>query len=200
MKHSPFAGAKGAFAHLLGLRPSGKRVEESDSEEKESKRAEEEDEEKEKAEEDEDEEKAEEDDEDAKAEDPDDESEEEKEKEEAKKAKGGKGKTYAAGRADERKRCSSIFSSPHAAGLPHVAAQLAFTTNLSAQQAIAVMAGVAVTGQPQGKRGLGERMASVPNPAVGPDGGSAPEKGSAAETIARMTSAYNRATGGAAKK
>ncbi|RJF83450.1 hypothetical protein D3877_01910 [Azospirillum cavernae] len=62
------------------------------------------------------------------------------------------------------------------------------------------MAGVAITGQPEGKRGLGERMAHVESPAVGPDGGGGPEKGSVAETVARMTNAYNRATSGAAKK
>ncbi|PWC74054.1 hypothetical protein [Azospirillum sp. TSH64] len=200
MKHSPFAGAKGAFAHLLGLRPSGKRAEDENRKEEKSKRAENEEKDEETAEDDEDEEKAEEGDDDAKAEDlDDDDADADTEKEEAKKAKA-KGKTYAAGRAAERKRCTAIFASPHAAGMPHVAANLAFTTDLSAQQAITVMAGVAVTGQPQGKRGLGERMANVPSPAVGPDGGAGPEKGSAAETVARMTAAYDRATGGAAKK
>lgn len=191
MKHSPFAGAAASFAHLLGRRPSAKRAEEKDREEKGSKRAEE-DEEEEKAEEDGDEEKAEEDDSDAKAEDPDDEDDEDKE---AKKAKGGAGKTYAAGRSDERKRCAAIFASEHAAGLPHVAAQLAFTTSLSAADAIAVMAGVTVTAQ-QGKRGgLADRMASTSIPNVGADGGKQADASTPAGMAAKMTAVYDRLTG-----
>lgn len=199
MKHSPFASAAGAFAHLLGRRPSGKRAEEDRKEDEQSKRAEEDDEEQ-AEEEDGDGDGDGEEDPDAEAEESDDDSEDDTKKKDAKKAKGAKGKTYAAGRSDERKRCAAIFSSPQAAGLPHVAAQLAFSTNLSSAQAVAVMAGVAITGQPEGKRGLGERMAHVESPAVGPDGGGSPEKGSVAETVARMTNAYNRATSGAAKK
>lgn len=196
MKHSPFAGAAASFAHLLGRRPSGKRAEESDRKDKDSKRAEEGDED-EKAEEDEDEEKAEDDDSDAKAEDPDDEEKAEDDKDEEKaQASKPKGKSYAAGRADERKRCAAIFASEHASGLPHVAAQLAFTTSLSATDAIAVMAGVAITNPPQGKRGgLADRMASTSIPNVGDDGGKKADASTPAGMAAKMTAVYDRLTG-----
>ena len=197
MKYSPFAGVAASFAHLAGRRPSGKRAEETDRKDKESKRAEEGDED-EKAEDDENEEKAEDDDADAKAEDPDDEDEkagEDEDEEKAKKAKA-KGKTYAAGRADERKRCAAIFASEHAAGLPHVAAQLAFTTGLSASEAIAVMAGVAITNPPQGKRGgLADRMATTAIPNVGDDGGKKADASTPAGMAAKMTAVYDRLTG-----
>lgn len=202
MRH-PFAGAAAQFAHLAGL---GRRAPKAESDERKNdeakgKRAEEDEKDPDAKDPDEEEEKAEEDEKDPKAEDPDEEKEKAEEDEndpDAKKAKS-KGKGYSAGRADERKRCSLIFSSPHATGQAHVAARLAFSTSLSATEAIGILAETSASAG-QGKRGLGERMATVPNPAVGPDGGSAPVKGSAAETIARMTSAYNRATGGAVKK
>lgn len=196
MKHSPFAGAKGAFTHLLGLSLPGKRAEDKSSK-KASKRAEEDEKDDEKAEDDEEKKEAEEDDEDAKAEDhEDDEKAEDNEGEEKAQAGKPKGKTYAAGRTDERKRCAAIFASEHAAGLPHVAAQLAFTTSLSAEEAIGVMAGVAIANPPQAKRGgLADRMASTSIPNVGDDGGKKADTSTAAGMAAKMTAVYDRLTG-----
>lgn len=199
MRH-PFAGAAASFAHLAGLGRRATRAETDDRKDDQAKgkRAEEDDKDPDAEDPDDEKEKAEDDDTDPDAEDPDDEKEKAEDEDDAKKAKS-KGKGYAAGRADERKRCALIFATPHAEGQAHVAARLAFSTNLSATEAIGLLAETSAS-IPQGKRGLGERMSSVPNPAVGPDGGSAPEAGSAAETIARMTSVYDRATGSTAKK
>lgn len=200
MRH-PFAGAAASFAHLAGLGRRATKAETDDRKDDQAKgkRAEEEDDKDPDAEDSDDEkDKAEDDDKDPDAEDPDEEKDKAEDDDDAKKAKS-KGKGYAAGRADERKRCALIFATPHAEGQAHVAARLAFSTNLTATEAIGLLAETSAS-IPQGKRGLGERMANVPSPAVGTDGGAGPEKGSAAETVARMTAAYDRATGGAAKK
>jgi hypothetical protein len=212
MRH-PFAGAAASFAHLAGLGRRATRAETDDRKDDQAKgkRAEDDDGKDPDAKGDDDNQdpdakgkRAEGEDEEAKgkrAEDDDNkdpDAEDEDDKKDAKAAKG-KGQSYAAGRADERKRCALIFATPHAAGQAHVAARLAFSTNLSATEAIGLLAETSAS-IPQGKHGLGERMANVPSPAVGPDGGAGPEKGSAAETVARMTAAYDRATGGAAKK
>jgi len=199
MKHSPFAGAA-SFAHLIGLRPRAKTAEDEDNkpDTKKGKKAEEEQEDSKAKDDDKKEEEAEDED-DAAAEQDDEEKTEDEEDDTTAKGSKPKGRTYADGRAAERKRCAAIFAAPEAAGQPHVAARLAFTTNLSAKEAIGVLAETA-SSAPQGKRGLGDRMATVPNPNPGADGGSAPEKGSAAETIARMTAVYDRATGASGKK
>ncbi|WP_158599927.1 hypothetical protein [Azospirillum cavernae] len=199
MRH-PFMGAAAQFAHLAGL---GRRATKAESDERKDdetkgKRAEDEDEDPDAVDPDDEKEKAEDEGKDPDDADPDDEKEKaEDDESESKKAKKS-GKTYSAGRSDERKRCALIFGSPHAAGQAHVAARLAFSTNLTATEAVGLLAETSAS-VGQGKRGLGERMAHVESPAVGPDGGG-PEKGSVAETVARMTNAYNRATSGAAKK
>lgn len=62
----------------------------------------------------------------------------------------------------ERARCSAIFMSRHAAGNPAVAAQLAFGTKLSRQEAIALLATIPV-GPARGER-------AGRNPQLGPGG------------------------------
>ncbi len=87
-----------------------------------------------------------------------------------------------AARLAERARCAAIFSSPYAAGQPHVAAQLAFQTNMSSKEAIGVLqatasdrpAQEASTAAPRKEAkggGLRERMAGTDNPDVGADTG-----------------------------
>lgn len=101
------------------------------------------------------------------------------------------------GRKAERQRCAAIFNSKHASGRPDLAATLAFTTRLSAKEAIRVMRanGRTVTGsvatltQPKRKT-LQDRMASEQQPRVGVTGG---KKGNS--TAEKMMSLYNRSTG-----
>lgn len=101
------------------------------------------------------------------------------------------------GRKAERQRCAAIFSSKHAAGRPDLAATLAFTTRLTAKEAIRVMRanGRTVTGaaaqlsQP-GRQTLQERMAREPQMRIGVNGGK-----SGNSTAEKMMSLYNRATG-----
>ncbi|OOG61441.1 hypothetical protein B0E46_15810 [Rhodanobacter sp. B04] len=81
----------------------------------------------------------------------------------------------------ERSRCAAIFASPSAAGIPHVAANLAFNTNMSRKEAIAVLQSVAVS-QPQPimavtRSSLAERMSGQSVPQVGLDGGKAAPSG-----------------------
>lgn len=76
----------------------------------------------------------------------------------------------------ERARCAAIFASPAAAGIPHVAANLAFNTNMSRSAAIAVLQSVAASA-PSRRGNLAERMSSQSVPAVGLDGGKAAPSG-----------------------
>jgi len=74
-----------------------------------------------------------------------------------------------AGAMRERARCAAIFGSRHAAGRPDLAAHLAFSTNMSAREAIGTMKTL-VGGQKTGARSsLAARMEaeSVPNPGQG---------------------------------
>lgn len=52
-------------------------------------------------------------------------------------AKASTANRYAAGRADERKRCAAIFTSPHATRNLEMAAELAFSTDMAAEAALA---------------------------------------------------------------
>lgn len=199
--------SKFSFAHLLGLTKAAKASRAAEEEEDDQK-AEEEDENEDddksskkskkakKAEDDDPD--AEDDDPDAEdddpdAEDDDDDPDAEEEEDENKDVK--------KGRKAERQRCAAIFSSKHAAGRPDLAATLAFTTKLSANEAIRVMRangrtvmGAAVQlGQPK-RQTLQDRMANEPQPKVGVTGG---KKGNS--TAERMMSLYNR-TGGSDKK
>lgn len=101
------------------------------------------------------------------------------------------------GRKAERQRCAAIFSSKHAAGRPDLAATLAFTTRLTAKEAIRVMrangrtvtGSVVQLGQPK-RQTLQDRMAREPQTKIGVDGGK-----SGNSTAEKMKSLYNRATG-----
>lgn len=96
-------------------------------------------------------------------------------------------KSFRAGRAAERKRCAAIFASPAAAGRPDLAATLAFGTNQTSAEAIAVL-GAANT--PLGRsRTLDDRMANRRDPKPGAGGGS-PGKGTFAS---RMSAALTKA-------
>jgi len=107
-----------------------------------------------------------------KAESGDDDDDDDKKDEGAKKAR--------TARLTERARCKAIFSSPYAAGRPHVAAKLAFDTNMTAKDAIGVLAATASEDEdaPDPKKAksadLRTRMSTQQNPDVGSDG--APEK------------------------
>lgn len=101
------------------------------------------------------------------------------------------------GRKAERQRCAAIFSSKYAAGRPDLAATLAFTTRLSAKEAIRVMQtnGQAMTmtlveSSPKRKT-LQERMASVKQPRIGANGG----KGGDASVADTMKGLYNHYNG-----
>lgn len=193
---------KFSFAHLLGLNKAAKASRAEEEEEEQNAEEEEENEEGDdksskkgkkakKANEDdpdaeEDDPDAEEDDPDAEDDDDDPDAEEEDENKDVKK-----------GRKAERERCAAIFSSRHAAGRPDLAATLAFTTKLSAKEAIRVMrangrtvTGAAVQlGQPK-RQTLQDRMANEPHPKIGVNGGK-----SGGSTAEKMMSLYNRTTG-----
>lgn len=74
-------------------------------------------------------------------------------------------------RQDERTRCASIFAAPEAEGRVQLAAQLAFTTDLSAEQAVGILkaspAATAPAAAPANP--FAAAMGSVPNPQVGAD-------------------------------
>ena len=196
---------KFSFAHLLGLNKAAKASRAEEEEEQQNAEGEEENEEGDdksskkgkkakKANEDdpdaeEDDPDAEEDDLDAEDDDDDPDAEEDEEDE---------NKDVKKGRKAERERCAAIFSSRHAAGRPDLAATLAFTTKLSAKEAIRVMrangrtvTGAAVQlGQPK-RQTLQDRMANEPQPRVGANGG----KAGGGNTADQMKSLYNRVTG-----
>lgn len=197
---------KFSFAHLLGLNIAAK-ASRAAEEEEEDQNAEEESENEEdddksskkskkakKANEDDpdaedDDPDAEDDEDDPDAEDDDDDPDAEEEEDENKDVK--------KGRKAERQRCAAIFSSKHAAGRPDLAATLAFTTRLTAKEAIRVMRanGRTVTGavvqlsQPK-RQTLQDRMAREPQTKIGVNGGK-----SGNSTAEKMMSLYNRTTG-----
>jgi len=100
----------------------------------------------------------------------------ENKKKDAKKAKARaeeSGDAVLAATLEERLRCATIFQSKAAAGRPHVAAQFAFHTDLSADSAIAIMEAT-LTDQPvaaaaPARRSIDERMKHVPSANVGAD-------------------------------
>lgn len=216
MRHSLASSAAAApFAHLLGLgrKPVAKRAEEDKPEDdKDAARAEsEDDDDKDKdgkkgarAEDDEKDDKDA-----ARAEDEDDDADKDKDGKKAK-AKAEDDETCAeeddededvsaaakAGRKAERARCRNIFSSKAAGQRPDVAAQLAFTTNLSSAEAVGILE-AAASGTPTSvtARRIDERMARVVTPSVGADGGSAaPQSGPKGQALA-IVAAMNKARG-----
>lgn len=99
----------------------------------------------------------------------------------------------------ERARCAAIFASPAAAGIPHVAANLAFNTNMSRKEAITVLQSVAAS-QPQPimavtRSSLAERMSTESVPQVGLDGGKANPAG-LSPVAAAIVAAGEKARGG----
>jgi len=103
-----------------------------------------------------------------------DENAEDEDSEETKSAARKPGKTskalraaIAKGRKAERDRCAAIFASPHAAGREAMAAQLAFSTNLNATEAIAILQATPKGGKADD---LASRMATVTQPTLGPGG------------------------------
>lgn len=195
---------KFSFAHLLGLNKAAKASRAEEEEEEQNAEEEEENEEgddksskkgKKAKKANEDDPDAEEDDPDAEEDDPD--AEDDDDDPDAEEDEEDENKDVKKGRKAERERCAAIFSSRHAAGRPDLAATLAFTTKLSAKEAIRVMrangrtvTGAAVQlGQPK-RQTLQDRMANEPHPKIGVNGGKS--GGSAAE---KMMSLYNRTTG-----
>lgn len=101
-----------------------------------------------------------------------------------------------AARLAERARCKAIFASPAAAGQPHVAAELAFGTNLSAKQAISLMKATAATAPKSYRASLDQRMSAHRVPSVG--GGpaaKAPASGQPGSAAAAALAAYKKARG-----
>jgi hypothetical protein len=76
----------------------------------------------------------------------------------------------------ERARCAAIFGCKAAGVRPDVAATLAFSTNMSRTEAIAVLASTAAGAEPR-RRGLDDRMASLKTPVAGVDGGASAPAG-----------------------
>ena len=98
-----------------------------------------------------------------------------------------------AGRMAERARCKAIFASPAAGARPDVAAQLAFTTGMSAPRAIGLLQSAAAGGSSRAAN-LHDRMNRTPRvPNVGPDGGGTAEGGDFAQ---QMKAAVNKARPG----
>lgn len=195
---------KFSFAHLLGLNKAAKASRAEEEEEEQNAEEEEENEEgndksskkgKKAKKANEDDPDAEEDDPDAEEDDPD--AEDDDDDPDAEEDEEDENKDVKKGRKAERERCAAIFSSRHAAGRPDLAATLAFTTKLSAKEAIRVMRangrtvmGAAVQlGQPK-RQTLQDRMANEPHPKIGVNGGK-----SGGSTAEKMMSLYNRTTG-----
>ncbi|CAO3453887.1 hypothetical protein [Azospirillum argentinense] len=74
-------------------------------------------------------------------------------------------------RQDERNRCAAIFADPAAAGRVAMAATLAFTTDLTAEQAVAVLKTAPAASAPATPAGnpFAAAMGALGNPDVGTD-------------------------------
>jgi hypothetical protein len=166
------------FAHLLGMHAKvededrkqkedesdddyAKRMKKMDDDDEDARKAEEEDKKKEDARKAEDDKKK---DEEAKAkrakeksEDDDDDEMKDEEEDEEEGKRAGRAKSA---RRRERERCAAIFNCPVAATHPHVAANLAFNTNMSRSAAIAVLQTVGASSP--GRGSFAGRMAAAP--------------------------------------
>lgn len=191
------------FAHLLGMKPKGAEGDDEDEKAKKAKgKRAEEDERDDPDAEDDDEADAEDDD--ADAEDNDDDADAEDDEPKGKKAKGKKAQDddedeadakVAKGRRMERKRCAAIFGSKAAGIRPDMAASLAFSTSLSASQAVQQLEQAAAFSAPQGGRmSLDQRMQGVERHRLNPDAKSTAATGQNAKVTA-MVSLYNSAKG-----
>jgi hypothetical protein len=98
-----------------------------------------------------------------------------------------------AARAAERARCRAIFASPAAANNVALAAHLAFDTDLTAEQAIGVLALGGKSGS-----GLAARMQGAPNPTLGTGGAPKPEASSPEGLAAQIIASARLARGGKA--
>ncbi|MGO4743074.1 hypothetical protein [Serratia quinivorans] len=190
------------FAHLMGFKKKASEDEDDDKEKgkkAKSRRAEEERDDEEDAEEEDDREDMEDDD------DSDPDAEEDDDKEKGKKAKSRRAEEdddaeeddensdVKKGRRAERKRCAAIFGSKHAAGRPDMAAHLAFSTRMSASEAIGTLATMgAVTPMKATRVSLDSRM-QAEQVRLGPDGDK-PSTGKKA-LASKMTSLYDSARG-----
>lgn len=190
------------FAHLMGFKKKASEDEDDDKEKgkkAKSRRAEEERDDEEDAEEEDDREDMEDDD------DSDPDAEEDDDKEKGKKAKyrraeedddaeeDDENSDVKKGRRAERKRCAAIFGSKHAAGRPDMAAHLAFSTRMSASEAIGTLATMgAVTPMKATRVSLDSRM-QAEQVRLGPDGDK-PSTGKKA-LASKMTSLYDSARG-----
>ncbi|MDA6077484.1 hypothetical protein O0544_17545 [Edwardsiella anguillarum] len=98
-------------------------------------------------------------------------------------------------RVAERKRCSRIFGSQHAAANPSLAASLAFNTGMSSAAAINILDSTVPASQPamSRKRSLDQRMQESHQVRLNPDGGQK-ESGKSA-LVSKMTSLYNSTRG-----
>jgi hypothetical protein len=166
-----------SFAHLAGLpRSNAKAKSKADDgdDKKESPEPDDEDDEKAKSN-DEDKNYAEDDDPDSQAESDDNEPEDGEKKDKAKKASADDDKKeddeekMQAGARRERARCAAIFASPAAARNVQLAAELAFNTDLSSKQAVAVL-----EKSPAARPAHPDRAAR--NPRVGSGAGAAPDE------------------------
>ncbi|MFS7187957.1 hypothetical protein AB6848_21050 [Serratia proteamaculans] len=194
------------FAHLMGFKKKASEDEDDDKEKgkkAKSRRAEEERDDEEDAEEEDDREDMEDDDDS----DPDAEEDDDKDKEKGKKAKSRRAeedddadaeeddenRDVKKGRRAERKRCAAIFGSKHAAGRPDMAAHLAFSTRMSASEAIGTLATMGAVAPMKATRvSLDSRM-QAEQVRLGPDGDK-PSTGKKA-LASKMTSLYDSARG-----
>ena len=85
----------------------------------------------------------------------------------------------------ERARCAAIFASPAAGIRPDVAAHVAFNTNMSRGDAIAMLDSVSAGHQAPSRQGLGSRMADAAVPHVG----SSPGPGAAQSNLSPVAKA-----------
>lgn len=192
------------FAHLMGFKKKASEDEDDDKEKgkkAKSRRAEEERDDEEDAEEEDDREDMEDDD------DSDPDAEEDDDKAKGKKAKSRRAeedddadaeeddenRDVKKGRRAERKRCAAIFGSKHAAGRPDMAAHLAFSTRMSASEAIGTLATMgAVAPVKPARVSLDSRM-QTEQVRLGPDGGKSATGKNA--LVSKMTSLYDTARG-----
>ena len=112
------------------------------------------------------------------------------EKEDDEKELSGQGRKARA-RRRERARCRAILDSDAAQNNPAIAMHLALHTALPRQQALAMLAAM-----PKGAGGLDARMASVPNPRLGPNtGGAQPGQPDSRAIAAGWSHAFAKVSG-----
>lgn len=96
----------------------------------------------------------------------------------------------------ERTRCARIIAHGIKAGCVEQAGVLAFDSNLTASTAINTLKAMGASGGKNVAGNLSSMMSMTKNPDVGTDAAPAPDANSASGMVARMTSVYDRVTGG----